>query len=726
MTPRLLILLAVLCLFGPPKATAQKKNLFVLDGRASTDRNVSEGIRITIFNETDNKALPGIDLDDRGYFHITLSYQKKYLVGFQYEGYFTKIFEVSTIVPEEVWSVDPYFKPFRFQVILHPAVEGLHPEFSRKPIAKIHYSKDVDGFMAEAIYSDKKIHHQIEKAVAENIERKVDAQLARAEEYQTQGQWALAMAAIKQAKDLDPRDSDLKKKIRDAEKEVKSNEKEPDTSKQQYAMYISEGDTRFNEKSFDDAKSAYQKALKLVPGDSLAQAKLRLVDEHLQAMADEKARLFAEAAAKDKAFSQAMNKADSLFGLKEYPNAKLAYQQALKILPSSEEPHRQIAEINRLIARNASLAAAFTGAVSRGNQQLEAKNYRSAVDIFNEALSMKPDDATVTALRDSASVLLKNQQEQQRALAEARAKEEHFRSLMEQGDQAFAAASYEQAANFFGQAYSLKKDSVAREKGLKAQHMLNQQQLAAASQSSAPSVVSTVASKPTHVSTDYQKQITQAEQAFKRGEWSGARFYYFEALKEKPGDAYAEKQVNECDKLIAAHITADMQQKYLAFIANGDNSFLQENYANARLNYRKALDIKPWEKYPRRKMEAIDRAMQDWKSDEQRRQFTAAIEKADDAFDKGEYAVARFYYRRAANIKADTVADERLKEIASIIAGARQSSIDNLYKEEIRKADTAFHQKNPTVARFYYQKALQLKPDETYPQEQLKKIQAAD
>ncbi len=169
-----------------------------------------------------------------------------------------------------------------------------------------------------------------------------------------------------------------------------------------------------------------------------------------------------------------------------------------------------------------------------------------------------------------------------------------------------------------------------------------------------------------------------------------------------------------------------MQQKYLAFIANGDNSFLQENYANARLNYRKALDIKPWEKYPRRKMEAIDRAMQDWKSDEQRRQFTAAIEKADDAFDKGEYAVARFYYRRAANIKADTVADERLKEIASIIAGARQSSIDNLYKEEIRKADTAFHQKNPTVARFYYQKALQLKPDETYPQEQLKKIQAAD
>ncbi|GET29640.1 hypothetical protein SD074_18420 [Prolixibacter sp. SD074] len=716
--------MAVLCLFGFPTASAQKKNLFVLDGRASTDQNMSEGIHITIFNETGNKALPGIDLDERGYFHITLSYQKTYLVGFQYQGYYTKIFEVSTVVPADVLSVDPYFKPFRFQVTLHPAIEGLQPEFSKKPIARIHYSKDVDGFEAAAVYSDKKINKQIEKAVAENVERKVNEQLSRAEDYQAQGQWELAMAAIKQAKDLDPRDSDLKKKIRDAGKEVKSKEKEPDTSSRQYAMYINEGDIRFNEKSFDDAKSAYQKALNVVPGDSLAQARLKLVDERLQAMADEKARLFAEAAAKDKAFSQAVNKADSLFGRKEYPDAKLAYQQALTIIPNSEKPQRQIAEINRLIARDASLAAAFTDAVSRGNQQLGAKNYRPAVDIFNEALNMKPGDATVTALRDSATVLLKNQQARQQALAAARAKEGHFRDLMDQGDKAFAVASYEQAVNFFGQAYRLKEDSVARRKGLEAQNMLDQQQLASVQQTAAKAAENAVASELTNVSSDYQKQIAEADQAFKRGEWAGARFYYFEALKEKPGDTYAGAQVNECDELIAAHITADMQQKYLVFLSNGDIGFLDENYASARLNYRKALNIKPWEKYPRRKLEAIDRAMKNWKSDEERRKFTDAIEKADDAFDKGEYAVARFYYRQAAGIKADTVADERLQEIASIIAGVRQSSIDNQYNEEVRKADAAFHQKNRTVARFYYQKAIQLKPNEAYPKDQLKKLQA--
>jgi hypothetical protein len=254
--------------------------------------------------------------------------------------------------------------------------------------------------------------------------------------------------------------------------------------------------------------------------------------------------------------------------------------------------------------------------------------------------------------------------------------------------------------------------------------MLDQQQLASVQQTAAKAAENAVASELTNVSSDYQKQIAEADQAFKRGEWAGARFYYFEALKEKPGDTYAGAQVNECDELIAAHITADMQQKYLVFLSNGDIGFLDENYASARLNYRKALNIKPWEKYPRRKLEAIDRAMKNWKSDEERRKFTDAIEKADDAFDKGEYAVARFYYRQAAGIKADTVADERLQEIASIIAGVRQSSIDNQYNEEVRKADAAFHQKNRTVARFYYQKAIQLKPNEAYPKDQLKKLQA--
>ena len=725
MTPRLVILMAVLCLFGPPTATAQKKNLFVLDGRASTDRNISEDIRITVFNETDNKDLPGFDLDKRGYFHITLPYQKTFLVGFQHEGYYTKIFEVSTVVPENVWAVDPYFAPFRFQVTLHPAIEGLQPEFSKKPIAKIHYSKDADGFEAVAVFDDKKINQQIKKAVADNEERKVNEQLTQAANYQSQGQWELAMAAIERAKDMDPKDSELKKKIREAEKDVKSTENKPDVSKQQYAMYISEGDTRFGEKAYDDAKGAYQKALNMVPGDSLAQVKLKMVDERLQSIADEQARLFAEAAARDKAFGMAMDKADSLFSLKEYPDAKLAYQKALTIMPNSDKPPKQIAEIDRLIVRSASLEAAFSEAITKGNQQMNAMAYQSAVDLYNKALDLKPDDKTVIALRDSASVLLKNEQVRQQHLATVRAKETHFRELMEQGDKALAAASYEQAVNLFGQAYSLKDDSVARRKGLEAQSMLDRQKTA--SEVAVVPVEQKVAVPvKANPSSAYEKQVAEADEAFKRSEWSGARFYYFEALKEKPGDTYAETQVSECDKLIAANITADMQQKYLAFIANGDNSFLQENYANAKLNYTKALDIKPWEKYPRRKLESIDRAMEDWKSDEERRQFTEAIEKADNAFDSGEYAVARFYYRQAASIKADTVADDRLREIASIIAGARQSSIDNQFTEEIRKADEAFQQKNPTVARFYYQKALQLKPNETYPKEQLKKLQTGE
>jgi hypothetical protein len=46
------------------------------------------------------------------------------------------------------------------------------------------------------------------------------------------------------------------------------------------------------------------------------------------------------------------------------------------------------------------------------------------------------------------------------------------------------------------------------------------------------------------------------------------------------------------------------------------------------------------------------------------------------------------------------------------------------YFDAIKKADEAVIQKNVAIARFYFQKAISLKPNEEYPKQQLKRLSA--
>jgi hypothetical protein len=64
----------------------------------------------------------------------------------------------------------------------------------------------------------------------------------------------------------------------------------------------------------------------------------------------------------------------------------------------------------------------------------------------------------------------------------------------------------------------------------------------------------------------------------------------------------------------------------------------------------------------------------------------------------------------------------RLKEIESIVNGSETKKNDAAYADFIKKGNDAVAQKNSAIARFYYQKAIALKPNESYPKEELQKI----
>jgi hypothetical protein len=220
----------------------------------------------------------------------------------------------------------------------------------------------------------------------------------------------------------------------------------------------------------------------------------------------------------------------------------------------------------------------------------------------------------------------------------------------------------------------------------------------------------------------YQLNISKGDENFKKLQWSNARFFYTEALKIKTEDKYAITQVESCDKMIDGNITAEKLQEYEKLVAKGNEAFKGQNYASAKFYYHNSIELLPWETYPKEKLHEIDRILNENLTLSQRQTIKENLQKADEAFGRKEYSVARFYYNKITEISQDDYCLSKLKEIENIVNGSEGKRVDSEYSGFLKKASEAVQQKNISLARYYYQKAATLKPDETFCKEELKKL----
>lgn len=101
--------------------------------------------------------------------------------------------------------------------------------------------------------------------------------------------------------------------------------------------------------------------------------------------------------------------------------------------------------------------------------------------------------------------------------------------------------------------------------------------------------------------------------------------------------------------------------------------------------------------------------------------YDRIVEKADQNFSEQKYQEAKKLYTEAASIKSEEIyPKEQLYAIDSI---QRKLELDIRYDEKVQKADLLYSQSEYLEASQYYFDALNVKPDEAYPVDQIKKIQ---
>jgi tetratricopeptide (TPR) repeat protein len=99
---------------------------------------------------------------------------------------------------------------------------------------------------------------------------------------------------------------------------------------------------------------------------------------------------------------------------------------------------------------------------------------------------------------------------------------------------------------------------------------------------------------------------------------------------------------------------------------------------------------------------------------------------ADSTFRDNQYAVARGWYNRALGVKAnEQYPKDQIKEIENKIAERMAGQSGQQFEADIQKGETALQAKNYNVARFWYKKALELRPDNADVKNKLKEIDEA-
>ncbi len=147
---------------------------------------------------------------------------------------------------------------------------------------------------------------------------------------------------------------------------------------------------------------------------------------------------------------------------------------------------------------------------------------------------------------------------------------------------------------------------------------------------------------------------------------------------------------------------------YTSYITSGDSAFNAKNYAFAKDKYKLASAIKPKEGYPTDRIGMCDKL-----AITQGVEYKKWILKGDSAFMKQNWNDAKTYYLKAVEAKPfEQYANDQAKNCNYQIVA--KQAMEDLYKDQIRKADSCFTAKSWSCAKANYEAAARTKPELQY------------
>lgn len=372
----------------------------------------------------------------------------------------------------------------------------------------------------------------------------------------------------------------------------------------------------------------------------------------------------------------------------------------------------ELARLERMAGQEEEQRKKFDEFVEKGDRSKSSQEWQKAVDFYDSALDLFPDEADVIAKRDEA------QRELEAALADSSEIDEEYNELVEDGDIYFEREQWDRAIDKFAEASALKPDE-AYPKTRMEEAQTRQAELAAAQ---AELISKTI---------EYEALIDEANllfrddnyaEALERYEAAGAvlpaeRFWQqrAEACRERMAEADSReagrrnREAEEAEREAAAALEQEQRENYNRINDEADELFRNNDYAEAIAQYNEASALFPDERYPKQRIAEAEKRMA--RAEQAAAEESKPAEAADSGFD-ADGASADDAELDAADAAAD--AQRAAREAAEAAARSEAEQIEAEYDAAIEAADAAFDAQQWTQAERHYDEALALKPGDRY------------
>ncbi|WP_460023919.1 hypothetical protein [Marinifilum fragile] len=441
---------------------------------------------------------------------------------------------------------------------------------------------------------------------------------------------------------------------------------------EKYASSIAMADAQFKNKEYDLARESYKDALNMKPAELYPREQLKKISEIFamqKIQAEEEAKLLAQQQLNETKYLKLIQSADEYFESEKWNSAARDYHGALKLKPEEQYTQSKIDEIEAILAElerkanaKSELKSQYDKLIEIADKQYANEEYDFAVLKYQEALELMPKESYPKTQIKRIEVIL-----ERRAIAEKKEQELNLKysEELEKAEDFFKNEQFSVARHHYKAALEIKpKETYPKEK---------------------------------------LEEINERLQALKNAEQ--------EAIANNPTNF--EKK-----------LSIIKEREYAELIQKADNAFQNSQFTVSKVMYERALGMFDRE-YPKKQLKEIDKLIRDERNSALSEEYKQLIAKGDEELSANHYAVAKFYYNKAIALnKKEKYPKNQLKKIDELLKSKKDLKLDKEYDEIIAKADSAFDKGNLTVARFYYKKALQLKSGEDYPKERLKMIQS--
>ena len=688
-----------------------------LEINGTVELNMKPVSRAVITLYEGNSKIKSVKTGSGGRFSFKLDMNKDYTIEVSKEGYVSKKIRFVTKIPDEVTGI--WVREFAVGLVKY--CEGVNYSVLNDPVDVIKYSVRREDFDSDKtfVYKVKPRLENLYIDVDQCLIEKYNNTLNEADKLMNDKKYDEARKKYEQAMEMFPDEEYPEEQIGKINDYIFRDK----NIENLYKRTIGEAEALYAQKRYEEALLKYKGALKLKPQETHLNQKISEI-ESLKAEQDAELQAKSEANAK---YNLLISKGNTAFAMKNYEMAKQYFSQALEIKPGNYYPSSKLQELEVLIsqkeqseAKKQEIVKEYNNTVSRADQLFMAKNYEEAKASYEKALLINPQKSYPREKIAEIEDMIKEQQEAQ-VKAKRFEMENEYDAALAEGDNYYKLKDYEAAKVAYSKAASIKPDEFYPKQRLE---RINN--LLAAQQDREQKALE----------KSYNDAIAAGENFINIKQYEQARQEFNKALSYKPDDIYAKNKLSEIDRLmeiqkqrLAEERTRDEQ--YQAAITRADGFFQMREFDASKIAYQDALNIKPGEQYPRSQIQEIDRLLAIREAEKQREieaGYKSAILSGNRLFSSNQYALAKNEYEKALNYRpGDTYASNRISEINRIISQQEQRAAEEQarkkqYDELIFRADGLKNLKDYINAKAEYNRALQIMPEETYPQQQIAEI----